>query len=133
MTTILIAEDNAVNRELLREMLEAGDYRVVEARNGQEALTQIEEIEPDLVLLDINMPVMDGFALLRWIREHPKFRRLPVVAVTAYAMKEDRERMLNAGFNGYVAKPIESAALFKEIARFTTSCDSALSREGSTS
>lgn len=133
MTTILIAEDNAVNRELLREILEASDYRVVEARNGQEALTRIEEAEPDLVLLDINMPIMDGFAVIRWVREHPKFRQLPVVAVTAYAMKEDRERMLNAGFNGYVAKPIESALLFKEITRFTTCCNSALSKEGSTS
>jgi len=130
-TTILIAEDNTVNRELLREMLEAGDYRVVEARNGQEALTKIEEAEPDLVLLDINMPVMDGFAVIRWIREHPKFRKLPVVAVTAYAMKEDRERMLNAGFNGYVAKPIELAMLFKEIARFTKSCNTAQSSEAS--
>jgi CheY-like chemotaxis protein len=130
-TTILIAEDNAVNRELLREMLEAGDYCVVEARNGQEALTKIEEAEPDLVLLDINMPVMDGFAVIRWIREHPKFRKLPVVAVTAYAMKEDRERMLNAGFNGYVAKPIELAVLFKEIARFTKACNAAQSSEAS--
>ncbi|HET9285601.1 MAG TPA: response regulator [Candidatus Angelobacter sp.] len=130
-TTILIAEDNAVNRELLREMLEAGDYRVVEAKNGQEALTKIEEAEPDLVLLDINMPVMDGFAVIRWIREHPKFRKLPVVAVTAYAMKEDRERMLNAGFNGYVAKPIEFALLFKEIRRLTTCCNSARSSEAS--
>ena len=120
MTTILIAEDNAVNRELLREMLEAGGYCVVEVRNGQEALTKIEEIEPGLVLLDINMPVLDGFAVIGWIREHPKFRHLPVVAVTAYAMKEDRERMLNVGFNGYVAKPIDSAVLFKEVARFTT-------------
>lgn len=128
MTTILIAEDNAVNRELLREMLEAGEYRVIEAGNGEEALAKIEEIGPGLVLLDINMPIMDGFAVIRWIREHPKFRQLPVVAVTAYAMKEDRERMLNAGFNGYVSKPIEPAALFKEIARFTTCCDSAESQ-----
>ena len=133
MTTILIAEDNAVNRELLREILEASDYRVVEARNGQEALTRIEEAQPDLVLLDINMPIMDGFAVIRWVREHPKFRQLPVVAVTAYAMKEDRERMLNAGFNGYVAKPIESALLFKEITRSTTCSSSALSKESSTS
>lgn len=120
MITILIAEDNAVNRELLREMLETSGYRVVEARNGQEALTKIEEIEPDLVLLDINMPVLDGFAVIGWIREHTKFHHLPVVAVTAYAMKEDRERMLNVGFNGYVSKPIDSAMLFKEVARFAT-------------
>ena len=133
MITILIAEDNAVNRELLREMLVANDYHVIEARNGQEVLTRMEETEPDLVLLDINMPVLDGFAVLQRIREHSKFRQLPVVAVTAYAMKEDRERVLNAGFNSYVAKPIESAVLFKEMARLITYCNSAHLREDSPS
>lgn len=133
MITILIAEDNAVNRELLREMLAANDYHVIEARNGQEVLTRMEETEPDLVLLDINMPVLDGFAVLQRIREHSKFRQLPVVAVTAYAMKEDRERVLNAGFNSYVAKPIESAVLLKEMARLITCCNSAHLREDSPS
>jgi CheY-like chemotaxis protein len=118
MSTILIAEDNLVNRELLREMLEARNYRVAEARDGKEALAKIDEIKPDLVLLDINMPVLDGFAVIRRIREHPTFHRVPVLAVTAYAMKEDRERILNAGFNSYIAKPIDSAALFKELKKF---------------
>jgi CheY-like chemotaxis protein len=118
MSTILIAEDNLVNRELLREMLEARNYRVVEARDGKEALAKIDEVKPDLVLLDINMPVLDGFAVIRLIREHPAFDRLPVLAVTAYAMKEDRERVLGAGFDGYIAKPIDSAVLFKELTKF---------------
>jgi CheY-like chemotaxis protein len=117
MTKILIAEDNPVNRELLREMLEAGHYQVVEAANGQEALTKLEEAVPDLVLLDINMPVFDGFAVISRIRQTPKFSQLPVMAVTANAMKEDRERVLGAGFNGYLPKPIDSVALFKEIKR----------------
>jgi len=89
MNTILIAEDNLVNRELLREMLEARHYQVAEACDGTEALAKMEEVNPDLILLDINMPVLDGFAAIRRIREHPKFYQVPVLAVTAYAMKED--------------------------------------------
>jgi CheY-like chemotaxis protein len=118
VTTILIAEDNPVNLELLREMLEAFDYRIVEAANGQEALAMIEESLPDLVLMDINMPVLDGFGAIRRIREHPRFSRLPVLAVTAYAMKEDREKILAAGFSGYVSKPIDAAVLLGEMRRF---------------
>jgi two-component system cell cycle response regulator DivK len=118
MNTILIAEDNLVNRELLREMLEARNYHVAEARDGKEALAKIDEVKPDLILLDINMPVLDGFAVIRLIREHPTFYQVPVLAVTAYAMKEDRERVLGAGFNSYIAKPIDSAALFKELKKF---------------
>lgn len=118
MSKILIAEDNLVNRELLREMLEAGNYHVAEARDGKEALAKIDEVNPDLVLLDINMPVLDGFAVLQRIREHPTFCQIPVLAVTAYAMKEDRERVLGAGFNSYVTKPIDSTVLFRELKRF---------------
>jgi CheY-like chemotaxis protein len=118
MSTILIAEDNLVNRELLREMLEARNYRVAEARDGKEALAKIDEVKPDLILLDINMPVLDGFAVIRLIRENPIFYQVPVFAVTAYAMKEDRERVLKAGFNSYIAKPIDSAVLFKELKKF---------------
>lgn len=118
MNTILIAEDNLVNRELLREMLEARNYHVAEARDGKEALAKIDEVRPDLILLDINMPVLDGFAVIRLIREHPTFYQVPVLAVTAYAMKEDRERVLGAGFNSYIAKPIDSAVLFKELKKF---------------
>jgi CheY-like chemotaxis protein len=118
MSTILIAEDNFVNRELLREMLEARNYRVAEARDGKEALAKIEEVKPDLVLLDLNMPILDGFAVIRLIRENPTCHQVPVLAVTAYAMKEDRERVLRAGFDSYIAKPIDSAVLFKELKKF---------------
>jgi two-component system cell cycle response regulator DivK len=118
MNTILIAEDNFVNRELLREMLEARNYRVAEARDGKEALAKIDEVKPDLVLLDLNMPILDGFAVIRLIRDNPTFHQLPVLAVTAYAMKEDRERVLRAGFDSYIPKPIDSAVLFNELKRF---------------
>jgi CheY-like chemotaxis protein len=97
MTKILIAEDNVVNRELLRELLEARDYAVEEACDGQEALQMIEQARPDIVLLDIGMPVLDGFGVIRKIRENPSLATLPVLAVTAYAMQGDRESMLNSG------------------------------------
>jgi len=112
---VLVAEDNAVNRELLREVLEAHDYEVVEAADGQEVLMRIEKSTPDVVLLDINMPVLDGFEVIRRIRQSSELKQLPVLAVTAYAMKDDREKVMAAGFDGYVAKPVNSAVLLREI------------------
>jgi two-component system cell cycle response regulator DivK len=91
MTKILIAEDNAVNRELLRELLEMRGYTVAEACDGEETLRVIEQTQPDVLLLDIGMPALDGFAVVRKIRENPRLASLPVVAVTAYAMQGDRE------------------------------------------
>jgi two-component system cell cycle response regulator DivK len=117
MTKILVAEDNAVNRELLRELLETRAYTVVEACDGEEALRMIEQTQPDLLLLDIGMPVLDGFAVVRKIRENPRFASLPVVAVTAYAMQGDRENVLNAGFDGYLSKPIDARDLANELER----------------
>jgi CheY-like chemotaxis protein len=117
MTTVLVAEDNSVNCELLRELLEARGYNVIEAQDGQEALRMIEQAHPDIVLLDIGMPVLDGFAVIRKIRENPALAALPVLAVTAYAMQGDRESVLNAGFDGYVSKPINARDLATDIER----------------
>ena len=117
MTKILIAEDNAVNRELLRELLEMRGYTVVEACDGEEALRMIEQTQPDLLLLDIGMPILDGFAVVRKIRENPHLASLPVVAVTAYAMQGDRERILNSNFDGYLSKPVNSRSLAEELDR----------------
>lgn len=120
MIKILIAEDNAVNRELLRELLEARGYTVFEARDGQEALQMIDETRPELLLLDIGMPVLDGFAVTSRIRENPRLAKLPVVAVTAYAMQGDRDRILRSGFDGYLSKPVNPAALTEELDRLLT-------------
>lgn len=117
MIKVLIAEDNPVNRELLRELLELRGCTVVEACDGQEALRIIEQTPPELLLLDIGMPVMDGFAVIRRIRENPRFAKLPVVAVTAYAMRGDRERILNSGFDGYLSKPVNPSSLAEELDR----------------
>ena len=83
MSKILIAEDNLVNRELLRELLEIRGHTVAEACDGEEALRIIEQTQPDLVLLDIGLPLLDGFGVIRQIRENPRFASMPVVALTA--------------------------------------------------
>jgi CheY-like chemotaxis protein len=117
MKKVLIAEDNAVNRELLRELLEMRGYDVIEACDGQEALLKIAENHPDILLLDLGMPVLDGFGTVHKIRENPSFSSLPVLAVTAYAMRDDREKVLSSGFDGYLSKPIDPSALDRELAR----------------
>jgi two-component system, cell cycle response regulator DivK len=117
MSKILIAEDNAVNRELLRELLEMRGHTVAEACDGEEALRMIEQTQPDLLLLDIGMPLLDGFGVIRKVRENPRFAPLPVVAVTAYAMQGDREKILSSKFDGYLSKPVNAQSLAEELDR----------------
>jgi len=115
MSKILVAEDNLPNRELIREILENSGHEVIEADDGQQALDKLATTEADLVLLDIQMPRLDGYAVLRRLREMPKHANLRVLAITAYAMQADREKVLQAGFDGYLTKPIDMAGLIKEI------------------
>jgi CheY-like chemotaxis protein len=117
MKTVLIAEDNPVNRELLRELLEMRGYAVVETCNGEEAMEQLQKAQPDILLLDLNMPILNGFETIERIRKHARFRTLPVLAVTAYAMRGDREKILSAGFDGYLSKPIDPTFLQQELQR----------------
>lgn len=109
MIRILVVEDNDVLREMMHAVLCAADYEVDDACNGEEALQKLEQSVPDLLLLDLRMPIMDGYTLIREIRKNPRLAHLPAVAVTAYAMKEDRERVAQAGFDAYVTKPIDVA------------------------
>jgi CheY-like chemotaxis protein len=118
LTRILIADDNAASRELLKEVLELSGYEVIEAEDGEEAVRGVRESKPHLVLVDIQMPVMDGYGVLRELRADPRFSDVPVVALTAFAMQGDRERAETAGFNGYITKPIEIATLRQEIRKF---------------
>jgi CheY-like chemotaxis protein len=105
VTTIAVVEDNADNRLLLQAILD-GLYRVVEYENGADALAGLAASPPDLVLLDISLPGMDGNEILARIRADAALRTLPVIALTAHAMTGDREKYLSAGFNDYVTKPI---------------------------
>jgi two-component system cell cycle response regulator DivK len=108
---VLGVDDNPISRELIREVLENSDLIVVEAENGEEALNMIMLERPDLVLLDIQLPVFDGYEVLRRVRSDPRLGKLPVIALTAYAMQQDREKALAAGFDDYVTKPIDTAAM----------------------
>lgn len=110
MPTIAVVEDNADNRLLLQAIL--GDrYDLVEFENGADALSGFAETRPDLVLLDISLPGIDGNEVLRRLRQDSSFKSLPVVALTAHAMSGDRERFLAAGFDDYVTKPIVDETL----------------------
>jgi CheY-like chemotaxis protein len=117
MIRVLIAEDNPVNRELLRELLNPQLYVVTEACDGQQALLMLESSRPDILLLDVGMPVLNGYELVRRIRSDPKLATLPVLATTAYAMLGDRDHILQAGFDGYLEKPIRPRALAAAMAR----------------
>ena len=110
MNTVAVVEDNADNRLLLQAILD-GLYEVVEYENGIDALAGLAASLPDLVLLDISLPGMDGNEILARIRSDEQLRRLPVIALTAHAMAGDREKYLNAGFNDYITKPIVDETL----------------------
>jgi two-component system, cell cycle response regulator DivK len=117
MKTILVAEDRESSRELIRTMLEHSGYSVIEATNGAEALLLARETTPDLVLLDLQMPIKSGFDVLRELRSERRFESLPIVALTASAMDGDKERALRTGFTGYLTKPLNIFELRKELAR----------------
>jgi two-component system cell cycle response regulator DivK len=113
--SILVAEDNVVNRELLREILESRGYCVIECVDGQQTLDVITQNVPDLVLLDIQMPLLDGFEVVRRLRLDHRFQKLPIIAVTASAMSGEEARVLNSGFNGYLTKPIDLTHLIQTL------------------
>jgi CheY-like chemotaxis protein len=115
MRTILVADDNRLSRELVRDVFESDGCRVVEAANGQEVIDRLDAASPDLVLLDLEMPVKGGFEALAEIRKHPGFSRVPVMAVTAKAMLLDHDRILAAGFDAYVTKPIDIMMLRERV------------------
>jgi CheY-like chemotaxis protein len=115
MPKILVVDDNAVSRELLRYVLKPLGLEVAEAASGLEALERIAEVRPDVVLLDLDMPGLDGYGVLREIRCKPEWMGLRVVAVTAYAMQGDRDKAIAAGFDGYVTKPINAVQIRKYV------------------
>lgn len=118
LSLVLIADDSPKSRELLRAVLESGGHEVVEACDGGQALEQLRGMRPDLVVLDIQMPVLDGFSTVAEIRRMEEFRSLPVVALSAHAMECDRERAISSGFTHYLSKPIPLSALRRELERF---------------
>jgi two-component system cell cycle response regulator DivK len=116
--TILYVEDNPDNRLLVKRILLAEDYSLLEAIDGKDALTVLETARPDLILMDINMPDMDGYALTAKIKSLPGFERIPILALTANVMRGDKEKTLEAGCDGYIQKPLDIDQLTREIDKF---------------
>jgi CheY-like chemotaxis protein len=115
---ILVVEDNPLNLKLVRDVLTAFEYDVVEAHSGEEGVELAGTCSPDLVLMDLQLPGIDGYEALRLLRQDPRLGSVPVVAVTAFAMKEDRERTAREGFDGYLGKPISVRALPEQVNAF---------------
>jgi two-component system, cell cycle response regulator DivK len=115
---ILVVEDNERNLKLVRDVLLFAGYDVVSARSAEQGVALAKQRPPDLVLMDLQLPAMDGAEALRILRDDPLTREIPVVAVTAYAMKDDRERALDAGFDSYLEKPINVRALPEQVRGF---------------
>lgn len=114
---ILVVDDNLSNREYARQVL-VSHWAVTQAQGGAEAITALRAEVPNLILLDLSMPVIDGWAVLRWVRASPTTKTLPVVACSAHAMRGDRERALAAGFDAYLTKPYRPAELVEMIEEF---------------
>lgn len=117
--TILIVDDNGTNRKLCRAILEQRGYRVREAANGVEGLAAVRAEPPELIFMDVQMPVMDGLETLKRLQADPASRHIPVVVLTSYAMKGDQEKMLLAGFTEYVSKPIDIDLFLAVVGRLT--------------
>lgn len=116
--TVLLIEDNEQNRYLATFLLSQSGFVVEAACDGPSGVVRALALMPDLILLDIQLPGMDGYAVARALRSHPALARVPIVAVTSYAMVGDREKSLEAGCNGYIEKPINPETFVTEISRF---------------
>jgi CheY-like chemotaxis protein len=117
MKKVLVADDKATGRELVRTVLEKSGHQVFEASDGEEAVVEALRIHPDLIILDIHMPGLDGFAVIEKLRRAEGFAATPIIALTASAMMGDRERAMSVGFTGYITKPIRLGALRAEVER----------------
>src|SRR5579864_5407336 len=104
MKKVLVADDKATGRELVRTVLENSGYQVFEASDGEQAVAEARRIQPDLIILDIHMPGLDGFGVIERLRHEEGFAATPIIALTASAMMGDRERAMSVGFTGYITK-----------------------------
>lgn len=116
--TVLLVEDNEDNLLVYRTILEHVGYRVLEARDGEEGVGSARAAHPDIILMDISIPKIDGWEATRRLKADDSTRDIPVVALTAHALEEDRERALLAGCDGYLAKPVEPRRVVQEVERF---------------
>jgi two-component system cell cycle response regulator DivK len=116
--TVLIVEDNELNMKLFRDLPEAHGYQTVGTSNGYEALDLVRSLRPDLILMDIQLPQVSGLEVTGWIKKDPAISMIPVVAVTAFAMKGDEERIREGGCEAYLSKPISVGKFIETVRRF---------------
>jgi two-component system cell cycle response regulator DivK len=115
--TVLVVEDNELNMKLFHDLLEANGYNIVQTRNGLEAIDLAREHRPDLILMDIQLPEVSGLEVTKWIKEDDELRSIPVIAVTAFAMKGDEERIRQGGCEAYLSKPISVGKFIETVKR----------------
>ena len=115
---VLIVEDNELNMKLFHDLLEAQGYDTLETREGMSALTLAREHRPDLILMDIQLPEISGLEVTKWLKEDAALRHIPVIAVTAFAMKGDEERIREGGCEAYISKPISVGYFLETVRRF---------------
>ena len=118
MTKILVVEDQEDNRQILRDLLGNAGYELLEAENGAEALTAVAQQRPDLILMDISIPIIDGWEATQVLKHDPATKNIPIIALTAHALASDREKAMEVGCDGYLAKPCEPRAVVAEVQRF---------------
>ena len=116
--TVLIVEDNELNMKLFHDLLDAQGYETLQTREGLQALALAREHRPDLILMDIQLPEVSGLVVTKWLKEDDDLQSIPVIAVTAFAMKGDEERILQGGCEGYISKPISVPHFLETIARY---------------
>jgi two-component system, cell cycle response regulator DivK len=115
---ILVVEDQPDSRQIVRDMLSGTDYEITEAENGEEALTAIAKQRPDLILMDIQLPIMDGYTATNQIKANPALRSIPIIAVTSYALASEEEKARAAGCDDYVTKPFSPRQLLAKIRQY---------------
>ena len=115
---VLIVEDNELNMKLFNDLLEAHGYRTLQTKDGVEALRMARQHRPDLILMDIQLPEVSGLEVTKWLKEDDDLRSIPVIAVTAFAMKGDEEKIREGGCEAYIAKPISVAGFMRTVERF---------------
>jgi len=116
--TILVVEDNELNMKLFHDLLEAHGYNILQTRDGMEALKLARQHRPDLILMDIQLPEVSGLEVTKWIKEDDALRAIPIIAVTAFAMKGDEEKIREGGCEAYIAKPISVTKFLKTVEQF---------------